>query len=172
MTGTNSIENIDDVIAEVDSAGLIATRSADLNLTLADLQLENSHVALTLDALFVDRYFKVNGGAYIAGSVGIGNSVFVEQTVAAGQSVQVANTLEIGDGFIEYSGSNSLEIQPSGTGSLSLMAGLMILDQNGTATVNGNFIVEQDATIKGTLFANLLKSTELGQPPPGTSCRY
>ena len=44
------------------------------------------------------------------------------------------------------------------------MAGLLILDENGTATVNGNFIVEEDATIKGTLFADVLRSTELGNP--------
>lgn len=164
ITGTDSVEDIDDVIAAVDSAGFSATQSADMNLTLADLQLQSNHVALNVDALFVDRYFKVNGGAYIAGSMGIGNSVFVEKTVTAGESIKVASTLEIGDGYIEYSGNNSFEIQPSGTGSLSLMAGLLILDENGTATVNGNFTVEEDATVKGTLFADLLKSTELGNP--------
>ncbi|MCA9368918.1 tail fiber domain-containing protein, partial [Candidatus Woesebacteria bacterium] len=164
LTGTDSITSISDVIQTVDSLGYTATRSADINMSLSDLMMESDDISLNVDALFVNKYFKVNGGAYIADSLGIGRSIFVEKNVSAGESVTVANTLSIGGDTIAYSGAETFQIQPSGTGSLSLMAGLIVLEENGTATVNGDFVIEQDATVKGTLFANLLQPTDLGNP--------
>ncbi len=167
LTTTDSIKSVADVVQTVETAGFTASSSADLNLTLADLSLSATDVTLEGDALFINNYFKVNGGAYVADNMGIGQSLFVEKDIHAGQSVTIANTLEIGENYIAYTATDStsvFEIQPSGQGSLSLMAGLLILEENGTATINGSFTIENDATVKGTLFADLLKPTNFGNP--------
>jgi hypothetical protein len=45
-----------------------------------------------------------------------------------------------------------------------MMAGLMILTEDGNITINGNLHVAGDTTIEGTLLSNLLAPTDFGNP--------
>ncbi|OGJ39190.1 MAG: hypothetical protein A3A82_00085, partial [Candidatus Pacebacteria bacterium RIFCSPLOWO2_01_FULL_47_12] len=143
------------VIAAAELAGYQATPSAALQATLADLQLSEGDVVLTSAALFVDQYFSVNGTGYIADTLGVGNKLFV------------GDGLEFSDGIIAYNPTGiahpTLFIQPSGNGTLSLLAGLLILSDDGTVAINGNLNVA--GTIKtDTLLSNLLQPADFGNP--------
>jgi len=133
-----------------------ATSSADLNLELADLSLTAEDVTLTAQALFIEKYFKVNGAAYVANSLGVGNAIFVGQGTA------------IADGSINYSapaGQDQIfSIQPSGRGSISLLAGLMTLTENGQVEINGDLRVAGSLKVEGTLLSNLIQPADFGNP--------
>ncbi len=142
-------------IAAAELAGFQATPSAALQATLAELQLSEGDVVLSSAALFVDQYFSVNGTGYIAESLGIGNKLFV------------GDGLEFSDGNIAYNPTGverpTLYIQPTGNGSLSLLAGLMILSDDGTIAINGDLTVA--GTVEAdTLLSNLLQPADFGNP--------
>ncbi|NCN06974.1 MAG: hypothetical protein GW946_03995, partial [Candidatus Pacebacteria bacterium] len=144
-----------ELIASIEQAGYQATPSAALQATLADLQLGEGDVVLTSTALFVDQYFSVNGTGYIADSLGVGNKLFV------------GNGLEFSDGIIAYNPTDveqpTLYIQPSGKGTISLLAGLMTLSDDGTVAINGNLNVA--GTLEAdTLLTNLLQPADFGNP--------
>ncbi|NCN82951.1 MAG: tail fiber domain-containing protein, partial [Candidatus Pacebacteria bacterium] len=144
-----------DAIAAAELAGFQATPSAALQATLAELQLSEGDVVLSSAALFVDQYFSVNGTGYIADSLGIGNKLYV------------GDGLEFSDGMIAYNPTGvehpTLYIQPSGMGSISLLAGLMTLSDDGTVAINGDLNVA--GTLKtDTLLSNLLQPADFGNP--------
>lgn len=140
----------------VASTGFSATSSSDLNLTLADLSLSTDDVTLTAQAGFINEYFKVNGSAYVANSLGVGNQLFI------GQGTTIA------DGSIGYTapaGSEQiLHIQPSGKGTLSLMAGLLSLTEDGQVTITGDLNVAGSVRIQDTLLTNLIQPADFGNP--------
>ncbi|MDA1079967.1 MAG: hypothetical protein O2840_04755, partial [bacterium] len=142
-------------IAAAELAGFQATPSAALQATLAELQLSEGDVVLSSAALFVDQYFSVNGTGYIADSLGIGNKLYV------------GDGLEFSDGMIAYNPTGverpTLYVQPAGNGSISLLAGLMILSDDGTVAINGNLNVA--GTVEAdTLLTNLLQPADFGNP--------
>ncbi len=144
------------VYDSVQLAGYEATSSAGLNLTLADIQTEGDDLNLGAATVFVDQYFKVNGIAYVADSLGVGNKLLIGQGMA------------IADGMINYTapfGSEQLfQIQPSGRGTLSLMAGLMSLTENGNVIIDGNLAVTGNLAVQDTLLTNLMQPADFGNP--------
>jgi len=151
----NSSVSAETAIFIAELAGYQTTPTAAMQATLATLQLAEGDVVLTSAALFVDQYFSVNGTGYIAESLGIGNKLFV------------GDGLEFSDGNIAYNPTNverpTLYIQPSGNGSLSLLAGLMILSDDGTITINGDVHIAGNLKAD-TLLSNLLQPADFGNP--------
>jgi hypothetical protein len=147
---------VDDLYATINSTQYSATSSADLNLTLADLSMTSDDVVITGTALFIEKYFKVNGSGYISDSLAVGNTLFV------GESMQIA------DGLIRFNSADPanqiLKIQPEGQGSIELLAGIVTIDDSGTVTVNGDLDVKGKVKIDDTLLANLLTPTDFGNP--------
>ena len=144
------------VYNSLETSQYAASSSADLNLTLSDLELTTEDVTLTAQALFLDKYFKVNGAAYVADSLGVGKQLFV------------GTGTTISDGSIAYAAPEGqdqiLAIQPSGQGSISLLAGLMTLTDTGLVTVNGDFTVAGSVTVENTLLTNLVQPADFGNP--------
>lgn len=154
----NSVNNNDlqNLYNTVNSSEFDASSSADLNLTLAELNMTSDDVALTGTALFVDKYFKVNGAGYISDSLAIGNKLFVGET------------MQIADGLIRYTTTDPtnqiLKIQPEGQGSIELLAGIVIIDDSGRVNVNGDLDITGNTKIAGSLLTDLLKPTDFGNP--------
>ncbi|PIR62315.1 MAG: hypothetical protein COU65_04045, partial [Candidatus Pacebacteria bacterium CG10_big_fil_rev_8_21_14_0_10_42_12] len=158
ILGTKTSDPVADpnsVVSPVELAGFNATPSAQFNLAMADLQLGEGDVVLTSAAVFVDQYFEVNGMAYVADTLGVGNKLYV------------GDGLEFANGMIAYNPtgveSPVLHIQPSGKGSLNLLAGLMILDESGRVTVNGDLQVAGSLEAD-TLLSNLIQPADFGNP--------
>jgi hypothetical protein len=140
------------------SANLIAS---SFDQDVSDLSLDASSISLAADAVFVNDYFKTNGNGYIAGSLGINQNLFVESTIKIG-----ANTL-LSDGSISFNATNqnsSFSIQPSGKGTLSLMAGLLTLDESGRAVINGDLTVAGNVRVEETLLTDLITPTDFTNP--------
>jgi len=133
-----------------------ASASAELDLSLEKLSLTSDDVTLTGTALFIEKYFKVNGAGYISDSLAVGDTLFV------------GGTMQIADGLINYTSSDPdnqvLKIQPEGKGSIELLAGIVTIDESGKVTVNGNLNITGNAKIAGTLLTDLLKPTDFGNP--------
>ncbi|MBP9819584.1 tail fiber domain-containing protein, partial [Candidatus Woesebacteria bacterium] len=149
-------ENLEDLYETISTVGIDASSSAELNLTLADLDLTTEDATLTASAAFINDYLKVNGSAYI------NNSLAVRQNLFVGEGMHIADSL------IEYNAAPGqpqiLAIQPSGKGTLSLLAGLMELNETGQVNITGNLAVAGDVTVKGSLLSNLLQPAEYGNP--------
>jgi glycine cleavage system H lipoate-binding protein len=145
-----------DVYDSLNSSNYNATSSADLKLEISDLDLSADDVTLTAQALFLENYFRVNGAAYVAGSLGVGQQIFV------GQGTTIA------DGSIGYkapAGQDQIfEVQPSGLGKISLLAGLMTLSDTGLVEINGDLKVAGSLTVKDTLLSNLIQPADFGNP--------
>ena len=129
--------------------------------TLAELNTGNEQAPVLLaDTAFIEQYFQVNGSAYVA------------QALKLGQALIVGDDLILGDNFLAYQPDLedfTFSIQPAGLGRLSLMAGLMQLDQNGLVSINGDLKVagalevEDNLKVKGTLLANLISPRQAGE---------
>ncbi len=135
-----------------------ASQAAQLDQSVADLNLADDDVVLNSSAGFIDRYFKVNGIAYVGDSLGIGNTL------------RVGNKLEMTDTYLSFSAGASTPdespvffIQPSGKGMLALMGDLMILDEVGQVTINGNLYVAGNVSVEGSLLANVIEPLNPGE---------
>ncbi len=148
--------NLQPVYDTVAGSGYEASSSADLDWQLSELQLATSDVVITGQALYLDNYLRVNGSAFIADSLGVGGQLLV------GQGMRLA------DGSISYTApagaEQLLEIQPSGAGTLSLMAGLLTLTEDGHVTISGNLTVAGALEVQDTLLANLIQPADFGNP--------
>ena len=134
-----------------------ASQAAELDQSIGDLGLTDSDVILTADAGFIDRYFKINGIAYVADKLGVGNAL------------AVGNKLEITDSYLSFSADPAnpdsdpfFMIQPSGKGLLAMMGDLLLLDGSGQVTINGNLRVAGNITVEGSLLTNVLEPIEAG----------
>lgn len=148
---------------------------ASLNKELADLQLNSTDLSLQASAIFVNDYFKVNGAAFVAQSLGIGQELLVSDGMKVGQGFIEYQPSELemvetdrdedGDGILDLVPAKPLlKIQPSGVGTLSLMAGLMTLDETGQVTITGDLTVDGKLRIKDTLLTNLLEPDDYANP--------
>ncbi|MBD3279560.1 MAG: hypothetical protein GF390_02505 [Candidatus Pacebacteria bacterium] len=149
----------EEVIETVETAGYTATSSAQIQQKLAELNLAADDVVITPAAAFINKYFEVNGDSYIAQNLGVG------------QQLIIGDGLIIGQNFIDYQPSTqptAFSLLPSGQGSLSLLANLMILDDTGQVTVNGDFKVTgtlaAEQTQTKTLLSNLIRPLNYDQP--------
>ncbi len=130
----------------------------------------------------------IKGNAFVADTLMVGNSIQSNGTLTA------ATTTIIGDGYIAYTpmggfadinvdvdanatetdpseiGNESplplprFEIQPSGRGMLSLMAGLLTLDENGQVVISGDVTIAGKLTIDDTLLTDLMQPTDFTNP--------
>ncbi len=153
---TASAGFMQDLYDTVNKSEFNASSSADLDLSFSELSMTSDDVAITGSALFVEKYFKVNGAGYISDSLAVGNTLFVGET------------MQIADGLVRYTAADPtnqiLKIQPEGQGSVELLAGIVTIDDSGKVTVNGDLEVTGNAKIAGTLLTNMLKPGDFGNP--------
>ena len=127
---------------------------SDLQATAgATLSLADGDIILNGQAAYIEKYLQVNGLAYVADSLGVGNRIVV------------GNTTSISDGVIAFASSapnNTLRVQPSGQGKLDFLAGLMTLE-GGTVQITGNVYVA-GTTQTDTLLTNLVQPADFGNP--------
>jgi hypothetical protein len=169
ITGANESTASSSYMAELyettNSSGFEAIAMADLDLTLEELSLTEDDVTLTGSALFIEKYFKVNGAGYISDSLAVGNSIFAGNALVVGSG---DTTTQISNGIIAYTTPNPndqiLKIQPTGQGSIDLLAGLVIINGNGLVTVNGDFETTGNVKVGKTLLADLIQPTDFGNP--------
>ncbi len=150
----NDFSSLYQVLGSISST---ASQAGQLNQTVADLNLADDDIVLDASAGFIDRYFKVNGVAYVGDSLGVGNTL------------RVGQKLELTDTYLSFSTEANTPdespiffIQPSGKGLLALMGGLMTLDETGQVTINGNLHVAGDVSVEGTLLANVIEPLNQG----------
>jgi len=160
---TTASVSLDQVYAAINQAGFSASPSSSFAQEIANLNLEiNGDTMMSKQAAYIENYFEVNGDAQFNSNVAITNSLVV------GDTIVVADGLTFGTGTISYQPANNqsplLKIQPQGRGSLSLFAGLMTLDESGTVFITGDLTLAGNARIEGTLFTDLLKPTDFGNP--------
>ena len=116
-----------------------------------------SDVSLVAASAFINDYFSVNGSGYIAQQLGVGEQLLV------------GNNLALGNNYLEYQPIDPttprvLNIQPSGQGTLSLMAGLMTLHEDGQILIDGDLAISGDLEVGGTLLADLIEPSNFNQP--------
>ncbi|MBP7768374.1 hypothetical protein KA082_00870 [Candidatus Woesebacteria bacterium] len=118
------------------------------------LSLIDGDVLLDSTAVFVRKYLEVNGLAYIS------------QTLGVGESIVIGSGTQISDGVVAYTApvgqEQVLHIQPSGTGSIELLAGVLTIE-------HGQVRVTGDLTVAGrvktdTLLTNLIQPANFGNP--------
>ncbi len=155
---TSSPAPVTEVIETVESSGYTATSSATLQLALADLELDQDDVVLETAALFVDQYLEVNGIAYVQEQLGVGDSVTI------GDGLLLSSGMIAYEPALEDLSTTLFEIQPSGRGTLSLLAGIMTISETGQVVISGNLQVTGDIQTEGTLLTNLLRPIDFGSP--------
>ncbi|MGD9129705.1 MAG: tail fiber domain-containing protein [Candidatus Woesebacteria bacterium] len=153
LMGETETGSAEEAAAAVEDAGYSPPESSipdatSIRQSLADLNLDTDDVVITPSAAYIDKYLEINGNAYVANTLG------VNQTIA------------LGDGMIFTPGSINyqpqaadaeiiLRIQPSGLGQISLLAGLMVLDESGQIVIDG------DLTVTGKLASNSLEANKI-----------
>jgi hypothetical protein len=161
------------VAAPLADLGYLSSASASGQTTgrrsLTDLNLNETDTVVTAQAAFINQYFDVNGSAYIADSLGVGSNF------------SVGNTLTINTNFIFADGSISyqptaeqlatqgltkpiLKLQPTGFGSINLLAGTMIIDDSGLVTINGDLLVAGNLTVQNSLLTGLIEPSDYTNP--------
>ncbi len=142
-----------------------ASDSADLtdNNDLDTLLDEEQYLTVIADQAFVNQYFEVNGSAFIAEALKLGQSLLIgEDTVYGNNFISYQPSITDNEEFTFY-------IQPAGIGKLSLMADLMQLDGQGFVTINGDLKVagvlevEEQLKVKDTLLTNLISANNPGE---------
>jgi len=153
---TQELDEINQLIASLDST---VQELSSFDKSLEELSLTEEEVVLTGSALFIEEYFRVNGTGYIAESLGIG------------QQLNIGNKVQLTENYLAFTADPATEdelaifqIQPSGKGVLSIMAGLMTLDETGLVNITGNLHVAGDITTEGSLLSNLLQPVDFGNP--------
>jgi hypothetical protein len=153
---TNTVETIDNYFADHDSFVTELDTDSATRLGIEDLTLTEEDLVIDATAVYVDQYFDVNGSAYIAENLGLG------------QSLVLSDSMYITAGSIDYAPTGiskpTLNIQPSGKGLLSLMAGLFTLDDSGLAQINGDLTVTGDLRVNKTLLTNVISANDFTNP--------
>ncbi len=155
--------SLEDVYSAIAAAGFSVTTSAQFAQELANLDvLVSSETVLAKQAGYFESYFEVNGNAQFNSDVAITSNLIVGDTVIIGDGLQLTS------GALSYQPADEpfpeFAIQPAGTGSLSLFAGLMTLDETGIVTITGDLSVAGKVTVQDTLFTDLLAPTDFGNP--------
>jgi hypothetical protein len=153
---TNTVETIDNYFANHDTFVTELDTTSVTRLGIEDLTLTAEDLVIDATAIFVDQYLDVNGSAYIAENLGLG------------QSLVISDAMFITAGSIDYAPTGidtpTLNIQPSGKGILSLMAGLFTLDESGAADINGDLTVAGDLKVNDTLLTNMIAANDFTNP--------
>ena len=155
-TEASSSASVQSVYEAVNLAGFNATSSSQLAENIEDFDLTSEDIVLTSAASYVNQYFQVNGNAYIAGKLG------VDEGIVIGDGMQLA----YGIVNVLPNANNprpTLHLQPSG-GAMSLLAGLMTLDDLGQVDINGDLNVAGKLAVNDSLLTNLLKPVDYSRP--------
>lgn len=135
--------------------------SQDLGATSsATTTLQNvENMDLVADSALIQSYFEVDGNALI-------------QTLQIAQQLNIGQSISLADNYLAFTPENDADptfyIQPSGQGRISLLAGLMTLDESGLAIINGDLKVAgslevaENLQAKGSLLTDLIKSSDPG----------
>lgn len=151
----------------------LASSSAQFDKKLVDLNVGVNDIVISPAAAFIDQYLRVNGNSFISGSLALGQSLLIGSGNTLGESPSGQNLI-LGQNTLESlshadPSQSILNIQPSGKGTLSLMAGLMTLTEDGTVTISGNLKVagafdvngtvtaQGDVAVKNSLLSNLIE---------------
>jgi hypothetical protein len=149
-----AITNPNGVAQQLQQAGYNPSNPDFLVASEADFTIEEDDVILGSAALFVEKYLDVNGIAYIS------------ETLGVGEKIMIGSGMTISDGAIAYAPAGvanpTLALQPSGQGTLDLLAGLMRLE-NGKVTIDGDLHVAGKTTTD-TLLTNLVQPQDFGSP--------
>jgi hypothetical protein len=152
----DSTETIDSYFANRDSFVTELDTTSATRLSLNDLSLTEDDLVIDATAVYVNQYFDVNGSAYIAENLGLG------------ESLVISDSMYITAGSIDYAPTGiakpTLNIQPSGKGILSLMAGLFTLDDSGLAQINGDLSIAGDLRVNQTLLTNIIAANDFTNP--------
>ena len=167
----NQIEGLTDTLSQIKSASeaakifldrLIAKHSAqDESLNATAQQLISTSSSQLLSAL--EDNFTLDSNSTHLTLTGLSSDYAYFKDYLAVEGTLMTNDLYIENNLITSSISSPLDandqtlyLQPTGTGAINLLSGLLILDESGTVSLNGNLIVtgtleSGSATISGTL---------------------
>ncbi len=152
----NTVESVESYFASRSAFLADIDTSSPSRLALSDLTLDEDALVIDADAIYVDQYLDVNGSAFVAEKLGIG------------QSLVLSDSMFVTAGSIDFAPTGVekpvLALQPSGKGVLSLMGNLFTLDDTGLAQLTGNLEVSGDVKVGGTLLANLMKLNDYNNP--------
>jgi hypothetical protein len=151
----NSLASIFSLTEDAGYATDSGTLTSDSSLFSSFENNVANDVTLSASAVFINNYFAVNGSGYIAQQLGVGEQLLIGSSLALGRN------------FIEFQPIDPAEprvlhLQPSGQGSLSLLAGLMTLDENGQVLIDGDLAVAGKLEVGDTLLTNLIEPTQFG----------
>jgi hypothetical protein len=143
--------------------------------TLADLNLTSTDTIVTGQAAYINQYFDVNGSAFVADSLGIGQNIAVGNAATIGSNLTIASNFTFVDGTISYQPTAeelfsqgllkpSLKLQPTGFGVVDLLAGTMIIEDTGLVTINGDLIIAGNLTVQNSLLTGLIEPKDYTNP--------
>ena len=141
------------VYDSVESAGYTINPDM-LAITGSEISFADGDVLLTAQAAYVEKYLQVNGLAYIAQSLGVGEDIILGTTTTISDR-SLAFTPTTAEDSIFY-------FQPSGLGKLDFLAGTMTIE-SGAVAINGSLNVA-GTTKTETLLTNLIQPADFGNP--------
>lgn len=125
--------------------------SESANINLADI-LNTEYSILNTD--FVDmQNLSADFATFRGGLMSLGPATLTQVTVL--DSLSIGTTFLVGSNSIDTLG-QTLEIQPLRQGAISFMAGVIIIETDGTLRVTGNAEFASDVEIRGKLSANII----------------
>ena len=140
------------VYNDVESAGYTINPDM-LSVTGSEVSLVTGDVILTAQAAYVEKYLQVNGLAYVAQSLGVGENIIIgNSTIMTDRSIAYAPT----------SSDDIFYFQPTGQGKLDFLAGVMTIE-NGKVAITGSLTVA-GTTKTETLLTNLIQPADFGNP--------
>ena len=149
-----------------------ATPSGDITGSSLMAQASDWTTLLATDSAHIEGNLSVSDDLVIAGQLLISGQTHMAQALVSG--TLTVGQISIDNNYIETIAS-TLYIQPSGIGTIDILNSTMVISDtgsvtiNGDLTINGNLIAQtatfdsftaQEATVSGSLFANLLNAME------------
>ncbi len=159
LTGSanqNNVESVESYFASRSAFLADIDTSSPSRLALSDLTLDEDALVIDAAAAYVDQYLDVNGSAFVAERLGIGQSLVLSDSMFV-----TAGSIDFAPEGVERP---ILSLQPSGKGVLSLMGNIFTLDDTGLAQLTGNLEVSGDVKVGGTLLANVMKLNDFNNP--------
>jgi hypothetical protein len=132
------------------SSAQFASGAAQIRTPLVDLQTTDTDIVITGTAVYLSKYFEVDGNAFVGNNLGVNNGVVVGKGLALTDS---------GLDFAEIVADNDrqLNLLGSGKGKLSILAGKFTLDESGNVTIAGDLDVKGRLTFEDTDVAGFAK---------------
>jgi hypothetical protein len=142
----NTSSGSSSTVLYVPPAGGGLLSASEIRKKVSELNLTEEDVVIPVTAGLVERYLQVDGDAFVAGRLG------VSQTVHVGEGIVIT-----GEG-IESSAKNvsgEVKVLSGGRGKLSILGDRLVINADGKVSVNG------DVSMNGQLEAHHLSSQEM-----------